>query len=299
MQLCFEYKVLKGLMKQRNRHRRLDHIVFVAVGDTAARVFPQLTGLRTNESLELPHYCMWHRGISDEDILRITDVITLIHGDEGSGKNDSITEQRTGVVVSRMRERISSIASKYASLTVTDDFKYFFRNHAWSDEHRANHADAIRNPSEKTRAAQSTNMTRLKADPEFSTQCAEGARKSTKLSSSSSSRMKEAAATKRAITGKRKFCGADGSEAACPWCSDKTLSSEGQYPNGRLLCGTCSLSCYICEDRTGVEIHTPQSRVWEQMKKKVQSASIHKRPKLEQALERLRNTLPASVTTPT
>ena len=47
----------------------------------------------------------------------------------------------------------------------------------------------------------------------------------------------------------------------CQWCEDDTLYAECVYKNGRLLCATCGLSCYIKEDRSGLERRATQQWV--------------------------------------
>ncbi len=125
MRLSCNYMPLKHAMK---KTWRVDHHVFVAVGDTAARVFPQLTGVQV--TLNLPHYCMWHRLPAEDVVVAVGSVLRLVQ--QGSAPTD-------------IEERIRRVASAHAAEIVTDDFKYYFQHNVQSAAHHT-HRGTTRRP---------------------------------------------------------------------------------------------------------------------------------------------------------
>ena len=228
--------------------------------------------------MNLPHYCMWHRLPAEDVVVAVGSVLRLVQ--QGSAPTD-------------VEERIRRVASVHAAEIVTDDFKSYFQHNVRSAAHHKNQVLAASNPSVETRAAQSANLEELRQWSAFEARRSDSVKQSTRLSTSSSVRMKHKREEARAAAGKRKFHALRDDEtelavaATCPWCDDDALSSEDLYKNKRLLCGTCSLSCYVREDRRGTETRTPQARVLTNLKKTLARASVHKKARLESAVARL------------
>ncbi len=275
MQAAFSYKALKDALRAR-RAWSCPKVVFVGIGDTATRAFPALTGLAIDSELRCAHYCMWHRlDASSAAWIKVAQVLTSVMGP------------------SDFRERVVRVAQQYAREHASDSFKFFFRTHTRSAAHASNHRAAICNPSASTQAAQSSNMKRLRRSGSFEEKRSVAVKESLALSASSSKRMLASHNAQREACGRKKFVAIGNTEAAeasrCPWCDDDTLCAEGVYKNGRLLCATCGLSCYIEEDRSGLERRKPQWRALAQLRKRRDGASLRKQPYLERALSRLEN----------
>ena len=274
MKAAFSYKELKAYMRPR-RIWSCPNVVFVGIGETASRVFAQLTGLAIDKELRCAHYCMWHRlDVASDAWRKVEQVLSALVGP------------------SNFRERVGRAARRHARKRVSEKFKFYFRAHARTADHVRNHRAAICDPSASTRSAQSSNMKSLRSERSFEEKRSLAVKESAALSASSAKRMRETHREQREAQGRRKFHATDSgnveaTEASrCPWCEDDTLCAEGVYKNGRLLCATCGLSCYIKEDRSGLERRATQQRVLLQLRKKREQATAGKKSYLDRALSR-------------
>ena len=73
----------------------------------------------------------------------------------------------------------------------------------------------------------------------------------------------------------------------CQWCEDDTLYAECVYKNGRLLCATFGLSCYIKEARSGLERRATQQWVLLHLRTRHEQATARKKSYLDRALSRI------------